>query len=120
MRRGIGIKKDGKPVEDLVGCADCHGNDHQKLEMPTYKLCNDCHPKETAEHRAGGLGSHTHAYTVNVLEFSWHVGNLQKRLLAVRIVMLLRKTGVPAATQGTNLTRLRPENQQLAGFVIWV
>ncbi|MBM4053433.1 MAG: hydroxylamine oxidoreductase [Planctomycetes bacterium] len=74
LRRGIGIKKDGKAVEDLVGCADCHGNNHQKLEMPTYKLCNDCHPKETSEHRAGGLGSHTHAFTVNVLEFSWHVG----------------------------------------------
>ncbi|MDR4507350.1 MAG: hydroxylamine oxidoreductase [Candidatus Brocadiaceae bacterium] len=74
LRRGIGIKKDGKPVEDLVGCGDCHGNNHQDLKMPTYKLCNDCHPKETSEHRAGGLGSHTHAYTVNVLEFSWHVG----------------------------------------------
>lgn len=75
IRRGLGIKgKDGKPVEGAVGCDVCHGNDHQKLFMPTYKNCGECHPKETAEHRAGGLGSHTHAFTVNVLEFSWHVG----------------------------------------------
>lgn len=75
LRRGLGVKgKDGKPVEGTVGCDVCHGNDHQKLFMPTYKNCGECHPKETSEHRSGGLGSHTHAFTVNVLEFSWHVG----------------------------------------------
>lgn len=66
-------KRVGKELP-VVGCDACHGNDHQKLVMPTWKTCQPCHPEQTAGHRSGGLGSHTHAFTVNVLEFSWHVG----------------------------------------------
>src|SRR5574337_214360 len=39
-RRGI-VTKDGKPFEGVVGCDKCHGNDHQKLFMPTYKNCGE-------------------------------------------------------------------------------
>ncbi|HHT9134710.1 MAG TPA: multiheme c-type cytochrome [Candidatus Avalokitesvara rifleensis] len=66
-------KKIGEDIT-VVGCDKCHGNDHQKLQMPTWQTCQKCHPEQTAGHRSGGLGSHTHAWTVNVLEFSWQLG----------------------------------------------
>ena len=30
----------GKPA---VGCDGCHGSDHQKLTMPSYNKCGECH-----------------------------------------------------------------------------
>ena len=43
--------------------------------MPTYKTCGKCHEKQMNEHRAGGVGSHTHAFHTNTLETaSWQIG----------------------------------------------
>ncbi len=36
-----------------VGCADCHGHDHQNMPLATAKkACEQCHPQETAEYLA--------------------------------------------------------------------
>ena len=82
--------------------------------------CGECHPKETSEHRAGGLGSHTHAFTVNTLEFSGKQENQQKKLLVAPSVMLSPRTGAMVVTQGTYSVLLKQGNQPLAGSVIWV
>ena len=34
-----------------VHCSRCHGNDHQALQLPTPRVCGDCHEKEHAEFR---------------------------------------------------------------------
>ncbi len=33
-------------ADKQVACDTCHGNDHQKLRMPTPKICGDCHQKQ--------------------------------------------------------------------------
>jgi len=36
-----------------VGCADCHGSDHENMPVATAKnACDQCHPQETAEYLA--------------------------------------------------------------------
>ncbi|MBE9515479.1 MAG: hydroxylamine oxidoreductase [Proteobacteria bacterium] len=32
-----------------VYCSDCHGNDHQKLHMPTPDVCANCHEQQHAQ-----------------------------------------------------------------------
>lgn len=59
--------------KEVVGCDKCHGNNHQKLQMPTYNTCGGCHPEQMAGHRGGELGSHTHAYHIDVLEVPWQI-----------------------------------------------
>ncbi|MCP4277270.1 MAG: hydroxylamine oxidoreductase, partial [Gammaproteobacteria bacterium] len=34
--------RSGKPVY----CNDCHGSDHQQLQMPTPEVCGNCHEKQ--------------------------------------------------------------------------
>ncbi|MCF6157790.1 MAG: hydroxylamine oxidoreductase [wastewater metagenome] len=58
---------------EVVGCDKCHGNDHQQLYMPSWRHCGECHPEQQAGHRSGGIGSHTQAFHVNVLEAAWHI-----------------------------------------------
>jgi hypothetical protein len=60
----------GKPA---VGCDGCHGSDHQKLTMPSYNTCGECHKEQMERHRTGGPGSHAKAYDVSVLEASWQI-----------------------------------------------
>ncbi|MBW9264970.1 MAG: hydroxylamine oxidoreductase [Candidatus Thiodiazotropha sp. (ex. Lucinisca nassula)] len=35
--------------DNPVYCSDCHGNDHQKLQMPTPAVCANCHEKQHGE-----------------------------------------------------------------------
>ena len=35
-----------------VGCPDCHGADHQRLQLPTPEVCGGCHGKQHGESRA--------------------------------------------------------------------
>jgi anaerobic hydroxylamine oxidoreductase precursor (EC 1.7.2.-) len=57
----------------VVGCDKCHGNNHQQLYMPSWKHCGECHPEQQAGHRAGKIGSHTHAFHVSVIEAPWQI-----------------------------------------------
>ena len=57
----------------VVGCDKCHGNNHQQLFMPSWKHCGECHPEQQAGHRAGKIGSHTHAFHVSVIEAPWQI-----------------------------------------------
>ncbi|OHC02377.1 MAG: hypothetical protein A3G17_05755 [Planctomycetes bacterium RIFCSPLOWO2_12_FULL_50_35] len=57
----------------IIGCDRCHGNDHENLEMPSYDTCGECHKEQMDGHRAGAVGSHTHAYKVSVLEAAWQI-----------------------------------------------
>ncbi|MDR4496743.1 MAG: hypothetical protein MRK02_02275 [Candidatus Scalindua sp.] len=50
--------------------------------MPTYKDCGKCHPKQTKEHRAGGKGSHAHAFHVSTNESTWQVGKPAEEVTA--------------------------------------
>ncbi|MFQ5862185.1 MAG: multiheme c-type cytochrome [Candidatus Brocadiales bacterium] len=59
--------------KEVVGCDRCHGNDHQKLRMPSYNTCGECHKEQMNGHRAGAVGSHAHAYRVSVLEAAWQI-----------------------------------------------
>jgi hydroxylamine dehydrogenase len=36
---------------DPVDCSDCHGNDHQRLRLPTPEVCGRCHEKQHGEFR---------------------------------------------------------------------
>ncbi len=37
--------------EEPVYCDACHGNDHQKLQLPTPGMCGSCHDKQHSEFR---------------------------------------------------------------------
>lgn len=67
-------KTDAMEKEIIVGCDKCHGPDHQKLRLPDHGVCGECHPKERDEHTTGGLGSHAHAWHIEVNEFAWQIG----------------------------------------------
>lgn len=54
--------------KEVVGCERCHGTNHEKLHMPSYTTCGECHPKQMAGHREGGMGSHAHAYHLDLVE----------------------------------------------------
>ncbi len=62
--------KHGTPPEgkEIVGCDRCHGKNHEKLIMPTYTLCGECHEKQLKGHRDGGRGSHAHAYHLELID----------------------------------------------------
>ncbi len=57
--------KHASTEKGVVGCDKCHGNNHQQLYMPSWKHCGECHPEQQAGHRAGKIGSHTHAFHVS-------------------------------------------------------
>jgi hydroxylamine dehydrogenase len=67
-------KTDAMDKEQVVGCDACHGSNHQELRMPDHGVCGTCHPKERDQHRTGGLGSHAHAWHIEVNEFAWQIG----------------------------------------------
>ncbi|MFN3467159.1 MAG: multiheme c-type cytochrome [Candidatus Brocadiales bacterium] len=54
--------------KEVVGCERCHGTDHEKLLMPSYNTCGECHPQQLRGHRDGGRGSHAHAYHLDLIE----------------------------------------------------
>ena len=62
--------KHGTPPEgkEIVGCDRCHGKNHEKLIMPTYTLCGECHEKQLKGHREGERGSHAHAYHLELVD----------------------------------------------------
>ncbi len=35
--------------KEPVSCGDCHGNDHQRLRLPTPEVCGNCHKKQHGE-----------------------------------------------------------------------
>ncbi len=35
--------------DEPVFCNDCHGSDHQELQLPTPEVCGNCHDKQHAE-----------------------------------------------------------------------
>ena len=65
----------GRPGEgkEAVGCEKCHGTDHERLLMPSYNTCGECHPKQLIGHRDGGRGSHAHAYHLDLVEDGCYV-----------------------------------------------
>lgn len=65
--------KHASAEKGVVGCDKCHGNNHQQLYMPSWKHCGECHPEQQAGHRAGKIGSHTHAFHVSVIEAPWQI-----------------------------------------------
>lgn len=65
--------KHASTEKGVVGCDKCHGNNHQQLYMPSWKHCGECHPEQQAGHRAGKIGSHTHAFHVSVIEAPWQI-----------------------------------------------
>ncbi len=62
-------------TEEPVTCDKCHGTDHENLTMPSYNTCGKCHEEQVKGHRAGEVGSHTHAFHINTIEAaSWQIG----------------------------------------------
>jgi len=61
-------------AEQVVGCDACHGTDHMNLTMPGHQTCAPCHPQEQKDHTTGTLGSHAHAWHIEVNEFAWQIG----------------------------------------------
>ena len=58
-----------------VGCETCHGNNHQKLFMPSAKTCGaaDCHETQYAEHNQAGIGSHASCSSFAQVECAWSI-----------------------------------------------
>lgn len=74
--------KHASTEEGVVGCDKCHGNNHQQLHMPSGKHCGECHPEQLRGHRDGTLGSHAHAFHVNVLEVPWQIAKPAEEVTA--------------------------------------
>lgn len=55
-------------TEAVVTCDKCHGNNHKSLKMPDLNVCGECHMDKVAQHKAGGAGSHGHAFHRDILE----------------------------------------------------
>ncbi len=68
--------------DKTTGCADCHGQNHLELHMPTHKECGKCHPKQTSGHMAGGKGSHSQAFHIGTNEASWQYGKPAEEVTA--------------------------------------
>lgn len=64
-----------KNIDDQVGCADCHGDDHQtnedyaKATMPTAETCGDCHADQLEQHQSG---KHNLAWFAMKSQIAWH------------------------------------------------
>lgn len=58
-----------------VGCETCHGNNHQKLFMPSAKTCGatDCHETQYSEQIQGGIGSHASCSSFAQVECAWSI-----------------------------------------------
>ncbi|MGR3179358.1 MAG: multiheme c-type cytochrome [Candidatus Anammoxibacter sp.] len=66
--------------EKSVTCNKCHGNDHQKLRMPTTETCKPCHEKEVAQHVSqleAGHPSHARAFHPDIVEVAWQISKPQ-------------------------------------------
>ena len=66
-----------------VTCDKCHGNDHQKLRMPTTETCNPCHEKEVNQFRSeltSGHPSHARAFHPDIVEFGWQISKPQEEV----------------------------------------
>ncbi|MGQ3685988.1 MAG: multiheme c-type cytochrome [Candidatus Loosdrechtia sp.] len=66
----------------VVGCDACHGNNHLQLHMPSWRHCGECHPEQRRGHRDGMLGSHAHAFHVNVVEVPMQVAKPAEEVTA--------------------------------------
>ena len=69
-----GGKTSDMQEEKVVGCDSCHGTNHQELKMPDHGVCGECHKQQRVDHTTGGLGSHAHAWHIEVNEFAWQIG----------------------------------------------
>ncbi|HHT9127033.1 MAG TPA: multiheme c-type cytochrome [Candidatus Brocadiia bacterium] len=58
-----------------TGCDSCHGNNHQKLIMPSSKACGteDCHEQQYNEQSQGGIGSHASCSSFAQVECAWSI-----------------------------------------------
>lgn len=66
--------------KNSVTCNKCHGNDHQKLVMPTTKTCKPCHEKEFNQHISqleSGHPSHARAFHPDIVDFPWQISKPQ-------------------------------------------
>ncbi len=66
----------------IVTCDKCHGNDHQKLTMPTPETCGTkgCHAKQVKQfksERESGHPSHARAFHPDVIEAGWQINKPQ-------------------------------------------
>lgn len=73
-------KKLGRPIQK-VGCAECHGSSHDRLQMPRLdNACGHCHEQQAREFVAGkknGRPSHFHSWISNVVP-PWYVENYRR------------------------------------------
>ena len=58
-----------------TGCDTCHGNNHQKLLMPSSKACgvSDCHEEQYIQNAQGGIGSHASCASFAQIECAWSI-----------------------------------------------
>jgi hydroxylamine dehydrogenase len=58
-----------------TGCDTCHGNNHQKLLMPSSKACgvSDCHEEQYTQNGQGGIGSHASCSSFAQVECAWSI-----------------------------------------------
>ncbi|MFQ5957053.1 MAG: multiheme c-type cytochrome [Candidatus Brocadiales bacterium] len=73
-------KKLGRAITK-VGCAECHGSSHDRLQMPYLdNSCAHCHEKESKEFVAGkknGRPSHYHSWISEVVP-PWYIENYRR------------------------------------------
>ncbi|MFQ5965541.1 MAG: multiheme c-type cytochrome [Candidatus Scalinduaceae bacterium] len=63
-----------------VTCDKCHGNDHQKLRLPTPDICEKCHPEQVEEfnsEKKAGHPAHARAFHPDVVEAGWQISKPQ-------------------------------------------
>ncbi|MFQ5861636.1 MAG: multiheme c-type cytochrome [Candidatus Brocadiales bacterium] len=73
-------KKLGRTL-DKVGCAECHGSSHDRLQMPNLdNSCAHCHEQQAKEFVAGkkqGRPSHFHSWISNIVP-PWYIENYRR------------------------------------------
>lgn len=95
-KKNQGVAAETQEIEELIGkelnnwkpgtkdgvyCSYCHGDDHERLFMPTAdNACGVCHPKQAREFAKGrdhGRPSHTQSWEATV-SVPWYVENYRR------------------------------------------
>jgi hypothetical protein len=70
----------GRELKEVL-CSECHGKNHDELQMPTVdNACGQCHPKqaeEFASEREHGRPNHIQSWEANVI-VPWYIENYRK------------------------------------------
>ena len=107
--------------KEIVGCDRCHGKNHEKLIMPSYTLCGECHEKAIKRTSGGRTGSHAHAYHLELIDQGCQMEKPAEETTACLACHAIAENRCDGChTRHRFSTLLRQENPPVAVFAILV